>query len=150
MRQNYIFLPTYIFLPAFNCALPIVKASSANGSAQRPTASRHCPDCRGTYYIYNVCLRTFRAANRAELREKLAADTAAPHKSTAKLGHALPEYALHGAVRKLSLRLLPPNDGLLPPNDSMLPPNDGLLPPNEIEKRCEDEPRGIMPHEIST
>ncbi|WP_454893502.1 hypothetical protein [Alloprevotella tannerae] len=68
-----------------------MKASSANGSAQRPTASRHNPDCRGTYYIYNVCLRTFRAANRAELRETLAADAAAPHKSTAKLGHALPE-----------------------------------------------------------
>ncbi|WP_315508844.1 hypothetical protein [Alloprevotella tannerae] len=100
--------------------------------------------------IYNVCLRDFRAANRAERREKLAADTAAPHKSTAKLGHALPEYALHGAARKLSLRLLPPNDDLLPPNDSMLRPNDGLPPPNEIEKRCEDEPRGIMPHEIST
>ncbi|WP_315553792.1 hypothetical protein, partial [Alloprevotella tannerae] len=74
-----------------NCALPIVKASSANGSAQRPTASHHCPDCRGTYYIYNVCLHTFRATNRAERREKLAADVAAPHKSTAKLEHALPE-----------------------------------------------------------
>ncbi|WP_298764176.1 hypothetical protein [uncultured Alloprevotella sp.] len=91
MRQNYIFLPTYIFLPEFNYALPIVKASFANGSAQRRNDSRHCPDCRVTYYIYNVCLRTFRAANRGELREKLTADAVAPHKSTAKLEHVLPE-----------------------------------------------------------
>ncbi|WP_454894008.1 hypothetical protein [Alloprevotella tannerae] len=68
-----------------------MKASFANGSAQRRNDSRHCPDCRGTYYIYNVCLRTFRAANRAERREKLAVDAAAPHKSTAKLGHASSE-----------------------------------------------------------
>lgn len=49
------------------------------------------PIAAGHTNIYNVCLRTFRAANRGELREKLAADAAAPHKSTAKLGHALPE-----------------------------------------------------------
>lgn len=127
-----------------------MKASFANGSAQRPTAARHCPDCRGTYYIYNVCLRDFRAANRAERREKLAADTAAPHKSTAKRGYALSDYALHGAGRKAGLRLLPPNDDLLPPNDRMLRPDDGLLPPNEIEERCEGEQRGTVPHEIST
>ncbi|WP_311354521.1 hypothetical protein [Alloprevotella tannerae] len=53
-------------------------------------------------------------------------------------------------MRKVSLRLLPPNDGLLPPNDSMLRPNDSMLPPNEIEERCEGEPRGTVPQEIST